>query len=102
MPQTVLNISQNYFVRGGSDRYFFVLSELLERHGHRVIPFSSQQPANEATPWSRFFPPGVNFDKPGLKDLVRYVYSRPAGEAIARLVEEHPVDLCTCTFTTGN
>ena len=44
MPQTVLNISQNYFVRGGSDRYFFVLSELLERHGHRVIPFSSQQP----------------------------------------------------------
>ena len=58
-----------------------------------MIPFSSQQPRNEATPWSRFFPPGVNFDKPGLKDLARYVYSRPAGQAIGRLVEEHPVDL---------
>ena len=33
--RTILNISQNHYVRGGSDRYFFTLAELLEKYGQR-------------------------------------------------------------------
>jgi glycosyltransferase involved in cell wall biosynthesis len=93
MPKTVLNVSQNYFVRGGSDRYFFVLGELLERHGQRVIPFSSRQARNEPTPWSRYFPPGVDFDSPGPLDLARYIYSRSAARCLRRLLTDEPIDL---------
>jgi glycosyltransferase involved in cell wall biosynthesis len=90
---TVLNVSQNFYVRGGSDRYFFVLAELLEQHGHQVIPFSTRQPKNSPTPWESYFPPGVNFDRPGARDLARYVYSRPAAEAIKRLLGDHRPDV---------
>ncbi|MBX9790327.1 MAG: glycosyltransferase family 4 protein [Pirellulales bacterium] len=89
----ILNASQNYFIRGGSDRYFFTLTELLERHGHTVIPFSSRQPRNEPTAWQRYFPPGVSFDAPGPRDLARFVYSRAAADALTRLLADHPVDV---------
>lgn len=90
---TVLNVSQNYYVRGGSDRYFFVLAELLERHGHRVIPFSTRQAKNLPTPWDRYFPPGVDFEHPGVKGVMRFIYSRPAARAMERLLSEHRPDV---------
>ena len=44
---TILNISQNHFVRGGSDRYFFTMAEILQKNGHKVIPFTAANPKNE-------------------------------------------------------
>ncbi len=92
-PLRVLNASQNYYIRGGSDRYFFTLTELLERHGHSVIPFSSRQPQNEPTEWERYFPPGVNFAEPGARDLARFIYSGQAADSLTRLLNDHPVDV---------
>lgn len=90
---TVLNVSQNYYIRGGSDRYFFALTELLESHGHRVIPFCTRQPKNLPTAWDVYFAPGVNFDRPSPRDLARFVYSRPAAAAIKRLLADHRPDV---------
>ncbi|MBX3415578.1 MAG: glycosyltransferase family 4 protein [Pirellulales bacterium] len=90
---TILNASQNFYVRGGSDRYFFVLSELLQQHGHRVIPFSSRQPKDEPSEWSRYFPAGVDFQKPGPRDIARFLYSRPAKRALRRLLADEKIDL---------
>lgn len=90
---TILNASQNYFVKGGSDRYFFVLAEMLDQHGHRVIPFAVEQEQNESSPWSGYFPPGVNFKSPGPRDIARFLYSWPARRAIRRLLREQSVDL---------
>ena len=93
MSVTILNVSQNYFMRGGSDRYFFGLGEMLQQHGHTVIPFTSRQPLNLPNRWSDYFPAGVNFEAPGIRDVVRYVYSRSAATALRRLLKTHPVDL---------
>lgn len=93
MLPTVLNVSQNYYVRGGSDRYFFALADLLTRHGHRVVPFSSHQARDEATPWSGYFPPGVDFDRPGWRDLARFIYSRSAAKSLRRLLSDVQIDL---------
>ena len=54
---TILNVSQNHFIRGGSDRYFFTLAEMLEKHGHRVVPFTAASPKNEPSEWEHYFPP---------------------------------------------
>ncbi len=86
---SVVNISQNYYVRGGSDRYFFSLGELLEKQGHHVIPFASSQTQNQPTVWSKYFPEGVNFEKPSLRDISRFIYSAPAAKAIDRLVRDN-------------
>jgi len=89
----VLQVSQNLFVRGGSDRMFLDTCELLTRHGHEVIPFVAQHDDNAPSTWSGYFPPAADFERPGPVDLLRYVYSRPAAKAVRRLVREHKPDV---------
>ena len=36
---TILNINKYFFIRGGAERFFFALQKLLEKKGHKVIPF---------------------------------------------------------------
>jgi glycosyltransferase involved in cell wall biosynthesis len=93
MTFTVVNVGQNYHIRGGSDRYLFALEGLLESAGHRVIPFAAGHAANVASAWSGYFPPPVDFQRPRPRDLLRYLYSRPAGRSMRRLVREQRPDL---------
>ncbi len=89
----ILQVSQNLFVRGGSDRVFLDTCRLLESHGHTVIPFAARHDENPPSKWSDYFPPAADFEHPGLLDLVRYTYSRPAAKAIRRLIREHRPDV---------
>ncbi|MBC8120510.1 MAG: glycosyltransferase family 4 protein [Gemmatimonadaceae bacterium] len=90
---SVLNVSQNYYIRGGSDRYYFSVAELLEARGHQVIPFTANHPKNQPTDWSAYFPDAVNFDSPTPADIIRFLYSRPAAEALQRLLSDHRPDI---------
>lgn len=89
----VINVGQNYHLRGGSDKYMFSLESLLRDRGHEVIPFASRQAANVETPWSTYFPPQVDFQRPHPVDVLRYVYSQPAREAMRKLVREQAPDI---------
>lgn len=89
----VLQISQNYHIHGGSDVMFFSTMELLENNGHRVIPFAADQDQNLPTDWSQYFPPAADFESPGPRDVMRYVYSQPARKAITRLIERESPDI---------
>lgn len=90
---TILNVSQNHYIRGGSDRYFFTLAELLEKHGHQVIPFTAASPENEPTEWERYFPRGADFVHPGAGDLLRFLYSRDAVKSMRRLLADTEIEL---------
>ena len=90
---TILKVSQNHFIRGGSDRYFFTLSELLKKHGHQVIPFTAASPQDEPSDWSSYFPRGANFDKPSIVDLMSFLYSRDAVKSIRKLLNNVNIDL---------
>lgn len=93
MSLTILQIGQNYRMYGGSDKYQLDLSGLLERSGHTVIPFAARSADNKKTPWSRYFPEGADFESPGVRDVVNYVYSANARRSITRLITEQHVDL---------
>ncbi len=90
---TILNVSQNHYVRGGSDRYFFTMAEILQKHGHNVIPFTAANPKNEPSEWDQYFPRAADFEKPGPIDLLRFIYSRNAAESIQRLLKNTNVDI---------
>ena len=93
MKRTILNVSQNYHVRGGSDRYFFTLAELLRKHGHRVVPFTAASPNNEPSEWENYFPRGADFEHPGAGDLLRFLYSYDAVKSIRRLIKDTDINL---------
>ena len=90
---TILKISQNHYIRGGSDRYFFVLTELLQKHGHRVIPFTAASAENEPSEWERYFPHSANFEQPRIGDLLRFLYSRNAVKSMRQLLNDTKIDL---------
>jgi len=89
----VLNAGQNYRITGGSDRYLFSLESLLKSRGVEVVPFAAAHPENVHTPWSRYFPRRVDFDRPGLGDVSRYLYSRAARRCIDSLLSDFKFDL---------
>ena len=93
MKLTILNVGQNYHIRGGSDRYQFALADLLTRKGHGVIPFAARNQKNLPTEWSSYFPAGADFDRPMPADLIRYIYSPQARKAAKRLLNHSHVDL---------
>ncbi|MGA9380130.1 MAG: glycosyltransferase family 4 protein [Phormidium sp.] len=93
MSRVILNVGQNYHIRGGSDRYQFVLAELLQKHGNTVIPFAAASPENKATEWSNYFPQRVNFEHPNLVDVMRFIYSKPAAKAIQQLLQDTHIDI---------
>ena len=90
---TILKVSQNYYVRGGSDRYFFTLAELLKNHGHRVIPFAPTNPENQPSEWEQYFPRCADFEQPGIGDLFSFLYSRDAAKSMQRLLNDAEIDL---------
>jgi glycosyltransferase involved in cell wall biosynthesis len=89
----ILNVSQNYFVVGGMDVAMFTLERVLREHGHDVIPFAAADEHNAPTPYAGYFPPAARTEATSLKASLQTLYSGTARQAIARLLDEQPVDL---------
>jgi len=96
----VLLVHKFFYVEGGAERYLFNVKELLEKHGHRVIPFAMQHPRNEPTPYARYFPSLVEANGGerggllhGLSHAVRFVYNREAQRKLEALIAETQPDV---------
>ncbi len=51
----ILIINSRYFLSAGPEKYMFGLIEVLERHGHEVIPFSVRNSHNVRTKYEKYF-----------------------------------------------
>lgn len=89
----ILLVSQNYFVRGGSDAVFLGSERILTRRGHMVIPFAAADTRNLDTHWSAYFPRTINLDAPKLSDAPRMLFSRSARRSVELLLEDNPIDI---------
>lgn len=67
----VLLVNKFYRPYGGVETYLYLLSRLLERHGHVVIPFAMSHPQNWETPWQAFFVSQVDYARAGLVHRLR-------------------------------
>lgn len=92
-PLRILNVSQNYHVRGGMDVAMFRLETVLRSHGHHVVPFAAADPDNLPTDYARYFPPAPPTSKTGAGDLLRTLYSPTAARAIGRVLDEQAIEL---------
>ena len=97
----ILMINKFFFLKGGSERYFFELSDILEAHGHQVIPFAMKHPKNDDTPWQPYFADTIEFghDYNFFRKAVfaqKIIYSLEAQKKIAALIEAGNIDICHC------
>ena len=89
----ILNCSQRYHVKGGSDKYFFDISELLRSAGNLVVPFCASSAENLPTSYDKYFPVDVDFNNPSVNDIVKYVYNSDANNKLNILLNEIEIDI---------
>lgn len=89
------------YLRGGAERCFLALSDLLRSHGHTVIPFCMQDERNLPSPYGHHFVSHIDFPselqkagvRPKLRVLERVLYSREAKQRITDLIRETTPDI---------
>lgn len=97
----ILQVNKFYRMVGGSERYLFNLSQLLQAHGHEVIPFAMAHPDNVVTPYAAYFVDRIEYYQgspaarawAGLKALPRIIWYREAARRMAALVRDTKPDL---------
>ena len=95
-----------YFVSGGPERYLFNITEILEKNGHTVIPFSIKHNKNKQSAYESYFMDPVGkgdevfaneYKKNNLKTvftvLSRMLYSFEAKSKFKKLLKDTKPDL---------
>jgi glycosyltransferase involved in cell wall biosynthesis len=94
----VLQVNKFFYVRGGSERYYFDLCDLLRQQGHSVSQFSMRHARNLPSPDEAHFVSEIDLNAcrtagSKARAALRILYSREAGSAIGRLVDSSRPDL---------
>ncbi len=97
----ILMINKFYFVKGGSERYYFELTKILKEHGHQVIPFSMKHPLNFPTKYAQYFVDHVEFNynskwakfKRLWRTAPRIIYSIQARKRLGNLIRKVRPDI---------
>ena len=94
----VLLVNKYFYLKGGSERYFFNLARLLRRKGHQVIFFSMRDERNESSPQDSYFVDRIDYDAPaGPREqgqrILKLLYSREAQRKMTGLLEREEPDI---------
>jgi glycosyltransferase involved in cell wall biosynthesis len=94
----VLQANKFFFAKGGAERYFLDLLDLLPARGHAVAPFSMRHPSNASSPFSEYFVGGVDYGASGggaqaLAAARRTIYNRETARRVRALVRAFRPDV---------
>jgi glycosyltransferase involved in cell wall biosynthesis len=93
----ILLSNKYYYPRGGDCIYTIELEKLLIEKGHQVAVFSMQHPSNLNSPYAKYFPSEIDFNKKSFNNLVTTIL-RPFGsievhKAFILLIEDFRPDV---------
>jgi glycosyltransferase involved in cell wall biosynthesis len=94
----ILQVNKFFYVRGGSERYYFDLCDLLSRRGHEVLHFSMKHSRNRPSPQDDHFMPYVDLNASmnlgeRLAAASRILYSREAIRRMEALIARYSPDI---------
>ena len=91
----ILRINNFHFLKGGSDRYFLHVTDLLKKEGHEVATFSADHPLSIHRDWLATSPPhGTDTENPkSVMNIVNYLYSFDAKKNMELAIERFKPDI---------
>ncbi|MCK5511101.1 glycosyltransferase family 4 protein [Candidatus Parcubacteria bacterium] len=89
----ILQINKFYYLKGGSERYFFDLSEILKKNGHKIIPFSMQDDNNLPSKYTKYFIKKVDLNKFNLINILKFFYNYDAVKRLKKLIKYEKPDI---------
>lgn len=94
----VLLVNKFHYMKGGAERYYFTLADILKKQGHEVIFFSMKHEKNYPCNQEKYFVSNKEYNnKTSLIDSFKafnsLVYSKEAYNNMTRLLNEEKPDL---------
>jgi len=89
----ILQINKFYYLKGGSERYFFDLSEILKKNGHKIIPFSMQDDNNLPSKYAKYFIKKVDLNKFNLINIFKFFYNYDVVKRLKKLIKDEKPDI---------
>lgn len=93
----ILLINKFHYLKGGSERSYFDLGELLEKSGHQVAYFSTKDPRNKKTAYESYFIHQDKFDSGGVWRKIRsafgILYNFTANRKLKKLIQDFKPDI---------
>lgn len=93
----ILLVHKFFKYNGGADVFFFEVGRVLEENGHEVAYFSTEDPENLKTSYSKYFVKSPNFREGNIlhkaKEFIKIPYNFEARNKFSQLIEDFKPDL---------
>lgn len=94
----ILMVNKFFYIKGGSETYYFALKRLLEAKGHTVIDFSMKDEKNFESPYAEYFVEAVDYNggmskKQQLRAAKNIIYSTEAKRKLEQLIKDTRPDI---------
>ncbi|MFJ9383227.1 glycosyltransferase [Peribacillus sp. NPDC101481] len=93
----ILLINKYFYVKGGSETYFFGLKKMLENRGHETIDFSMSDDRNYQSNYRKYFVSNVDYEKGNkitkIKNGLKLINSNEAYKNLCKLIEDSQPDI---------
>ena len=93
----ILAVNKFYYMKGGSEAYYFSLNNLCVEKGHQIIPFSMKDEKNIHSEYEKYFIKNINYTNMNLKTKIinsaKIVYSVEAYNKIIKISRDTKPDL---------
>ncbi len=93
----VLLVNKFHYMKGGSETYYFALSEMLTAYGHEVIHFSMSDDKNSYSPTSQYFVKNIDMNTKSKREKIKImfgsIYSKDAYNKMNELLNKEKPDI---------
>jgi len=93
----ILQINKFFYLKGGSEKYFFELRNLLKKNNHQVIDFSMKDKKNLPSPYSEYFIEPTDLKSEGIfknfKKTLRIIWNKEAQKKLEKLIKKEKPDI---------
>lgn len=89
----ILLVNKFHYLKGGSEKYYFELAELLKEHGHTVAFFSMKNDKNINTKEKEYFVEEIDLNSGSKLKALDVIYSRTNKKLMEKVLEEFKPDI---------
>jgi glycosyltransferase involved in cell wall biosynthesis len=86
-------VNKFHYLKGGSEKYYFELAELLKENGHEVAFFSMEDEKNIKTGYKEYFVSPVDLNSNNKLKALDIIYSRKNNKKMKEALEDFKPDI---------
>ena len=89
----ILIVNKFHYLKGGSEKYYFELAELLKENGHEIAFFSMQDEKNIKTDCKEYFVDDIDLNSNNKLKALDVIYSRKNKKKMEETLEDFKPDI---------